>query len=409
MGNSTGSENGITSIAGAQHFINYDQAEQYEAKIRIEYVIRLRMSEYDAMVLYNLNGTKDNSELYPIKTDGTVGTKIERPSSIENNNWNTTITSNGYTLNGVNYDHTYEYRKVINAFTKLTQTDYEYIRTIFAAADRVNNTVGNYILGEVYVGTTSLGNSFVTIDQDGKLTVVSGTRDVSDTMKWENFVAEYLDVKENKAQITKNERGNRLKIVDNDNNGVADYILQTIYTVGIINANGGLDIANVKMPDGDSVNEVTASTKVINDGEGELATGNVVIYAKIDGNARAQLAASETGKINTVNRANKTATAVDSDTAWNESWVHTHSPNLQSYVVNLVTNTTYTLYFDLYGNLAAFTEGDNGQFVLITDGWYNNTIGGGEFAVQTWVDGHLQTTNVTENGSLFVKDRKSVV
>ena len=65
---------------------------------------------------------------------------------------------------------------------------------------------------------------------------------------------------------------------------------------------------------------VTASTKVINDGEGELATGNVVIYAKIDGNARAQLAASETAKINTVNRANKTATAVDSDTAWNESW-----------------------------------------------------------------------------------------
>ena len=41
-------------------------------------------------------------------------------------------------------------------------------------------------------------------------------------------------------------------------------------------------------------------TKVVNDGEGELATGNVVIYALIDGNARAQLAATETVKITTV-------------------------------------------------------------------------------------------------------------
>ena len=178
VGNSTGSENGITSIAGAQHFINYDQAEEYEAKIRIEYVIRLRMSEYDAKVLYALNGNKDNSQLYPIEPDGKNGDLIPYTSDISTS-WNTTITSNGYTLKDEDgkvigtYDHTYEYRKVINAFTKLTQTDWEYIRTIFAAADRNNNVTGNYVLGEVYVGTTSLGNNFVITDKDGNLVLTN--------------------------------------------------------------------------------------------------------------------------------------------------------------------------------------------------------------------------------------------
>ena len=58
--------------------------------------------------------------------------------------------------------------------------------------------------------------------------------------------------------------------------------------------------------------------------------------------------------------------------------VHTHSNGLRSGVVNMVGNTNYTMYFDLDGNLAAFTEGANGGLVLITNGWHNSTI--------TWQD-----------------------
>ena len=69
----------------------------------------------------------------------------------------------------------------------------------------------------------------------------------------------------------------------------------------------------------------------------------------------------------------------------------------------MVIGTNYTMYFDLDGNLAAFTEGNVGSFVLLTDGWYNQAVNAREYAVQAYIDGRLQTVNVTNNGSLFVE------
>ena len=70
--------------------------------------------------------------------------------------------------------------------------------------------------------------------------------------------------------------------------------------------------------------------------------------------------------------------------------------------MNMVGNTNYTMYFDLDGNLAAFTEGANGGLVLITNGWHNSTITGAEYAIQAYVDGALKTVNVGTNGARFV-------
>ena len=112
----------------------------------------------------------------------------------------------------------------------------------------------------------------------------------------------------------------------------------------------------------------------------------MVVYALIDGKIHATKAEGETVKINTVNRAGKTATATGEDgKTWSESDVHTHSNGLNSGVTGMVGNTTYSIYFDLYGNLAAYTEGTNGGLVLITNGWYNNTISGPEYAIQAWL------------------------
>ena len=45
-----------------------------------------------------------------------------------------------------------------------------------------------------------------------------------------------LNVKENKTQVTSNGLGQHLKIVDNNQDGVAEYVLQTKYTVAIMAA-----------------------------------------------------------------------------------------------------------------------------------------------------------------------------
>ncbi|MCI8716522.1 MAG: hypothetical protein HFF66_12105, partial [Oscillospiraceae bacterium] len=384
VGDSTGKDNGITSITGAQHFVNYDQTDEYTTKIRIEYVLRGRWSDYQARNMRKANG----GNLYQWNnTTKLFDNEITALTDKDAANWSNVITDAGNPAG-----HTYEYRKVINAFTKLSNIDWENIRTVFSTGDLTSGT--NIVVGEIYLGTNTHPSNNPEDISDGKY-------------KWETFVADYLEGADNKKQVTTNELGNRLKIVDNNNDGVAEYVLKTIYTVGIITANNNIDIANLNLADGDAVNEVTASTPVINDGEGELAAGNVVIYAKIDGNARAQLAATETAKINTVNRADLTATAEDG-TTWKESWVHTHSTYLHSYVSGIYPNTTYTLYFDNYGNLAAYTEGENGGFVLITDGWYRSALNGGEYAVQAYIDGALKTVELTNGGSMFVNNNSSV-
>jgi len=382
VGNTTGSEQGITSIEGAEHFINFDQADKYEARIRIRYVMQVRMSEYEAMLMYYQNG--GNSVLYEIN-NGT-STKIERPSNLDNaDSWDKLIRVAGGVYN-------YQYEKTIEAFADLTDTDYANIRSIFTSAG--NN--GTWTKGEVYVGTSNIAN------QD----------DVSDDIRWEDFIATYLKAEENKEQVESNGQGFLLKIIDNDNDGIAEYVLQTRYTVAKVAANGtGLDIANLKLTDSDMCNEVSASDKItvvsgtnLEASEDTVAAGDVVIYAMIDGTVRAQKAESETSRVTTINRAATPVTATIESGEKKQSAVHEHSEGLASGLTNMVIGTNYTVYFDLYGNIAAFTEGDVGGFVLVTDGWFNQTAAAREYAIQAYVDGALQTVNITNNGSLFIND-----
>ena len=398
VGNTTGSSEGITSIEGAEHFINFDQADKYEARIRIKYVMQVRMSEYDARLMYRQNGSESNSRLigigdatYTAYNTATAadGTKYVPCLDVPNpNTWDTLIRSaSGYT---------FQYEKTIDAFSDLTAQDYSNIKSIFTNGDNTDT----WLKGEVYVGTSSKQN------QD----------DVSDDIRWEDFVATYLKAEENKEQVESNGQGCWLKIIDNDNDGIAEYVLQTRYTVAKVAANGtGLDIATLKLTDNnaynDSCNEVSASDKItvvsgtnLEASEDTVAAGDVVIYAKIDGVIRAQKAESETSRVTTINRSTNPVTATIESGEKKESWVHTHSNGLKSYLTNMVIGTNYTVYFDLYGNIAAYTEGDVGQFTLITDGWFNQTATAREYAVQAYVDGKLQTVNITNNGQLFIQD-----
>ena len=236
-----------------------------------------------------------------------------------------------------------------------------------------------------------------------------------DDIRWTDFTNTYLRNEATRQQVEKNGRGNRLIIIDNDDDGIAEYVLQTIYTIAKVSTDAKyVDNLNTKLYDSsnsDAVNSTSTSDTLVSVSGKDLAaseetlnTGDVVIYALIDGNIRAQKAEIKTEKVNTVNRAGKTITVVGEEAAtYNESAVHTHSNGLKSGVNGMVGNTTYTMYFDLDGNLAAYTEGANGGLVLITNGWHNSTITGSEYAVQAYVDGAFQTVNVGANGARFIQ------
>ena len=377
-------DNGINSIAGAEHFINFSQGTDYEARIRIRYEMTMGWSEYEAKMVLATNDSANSSQKLTAP-DGTVYESGD-VSLNDADKWETRRTVNANWI----------YTKTIESFAKLTDQDYSFIRTIFAKGDRDTT---KFVKGEVYVGTN---------------TQIANPDDISDDIRWEDFVATYLKVEENRKQVKTNGLGNRLKVIDNNNDGVADYVLQTIFTVAKVAPNGtSLDVNGMKFADSsydDSVNNVDGEDLVsvtginLEKSEDSLAAGDVVVYALIDGYIRAQKAESETSRVTTINRSTTPPTATIESGEKKESAVHEHSDGLASGVTGMVIGTNYTSYFDLYGNLAAYTEGEVGKFVLITDGWFNQTAAAREYAVQAYIDGSLQNVNITNNGHLFIEN-----
>src|SRR5699024_3340947 len=192
-----------------------------------------------------------------------------------------------------------------------------------------------------------------------------------------------------------NENGNWLKVIDNDGDGEAEYVLKTIYTaagVEDINRDGDIELTPlyITLDSTDDLNQLTKDIPVVT--ADELAEGDVVYYAVIDGNAQTYLADMVTAEIDRVNRNTLTATTTDGD-EYIQSDVHNHVDwaGYDDGVRNLEGDVSYDLYLDKYGYLMVFTEtAYSGNFALLTDGWYNETKTAEEFAVEAYIDGEIQ-------------------
>ena len=118
--------------------------------------------------------------------------------------------------------------------------------------------------GYVYLGTKNTDNS----------------EDYSSTMSWNKFRNEYLenDYVEN---VDETENGEWLKVIDNDGDGVADYVLKTEFAMSVIeriakdNTYYLADLANDDAVSFDDEVEIDGADIVTED---ELAADDVVIY-----------------------------------------------------------------------------------------------------------------------------------
>src|SRR5699024_5948071 len=105
------------------------------------------------------------------------------------------------------------------------------------------------------------------------------------TMSWNKFRNEYLenDYVEN---VDETENGEWLKVIDNDGDGVADYVLKTEFAMSVIeriakdNTYYLADLVNDDAVSYDDEVEIDGADIVTED---ELAADDVVIYTLIDG------------------------------------------------------------------------------------------------------------------------------
>ena len=299
----------------------------------------------------------------------------------------------GITMTLANGEYTYE--KTIRPEAAISDLDMQIMKDIFYDADLKDGNTEAIVMGEVYVGTQS-------------------TEDISDdrNVSWKSFVEEYIVTGENSTEVVGNENGNWLKVIDNDGDGEAEYVLKTIYTaagVEDINRDGDIELTPlyITLDSTDDLNQLTKDIPVVT--ADELAEGDVVYYAVIDGNAQTYLADMVTAEIDRVNRNTLTATTTDGD-EYVESDVHDHVgwDGFESGVRNLEGNTSYDLYLDKYGNLMVFTEtAYSGNFALLTDGWFMSQRSGDEYAAMVWNGEDLVDTDITSGGSLFIYDDRN--
>jgi hypothetical protein len=245
----------------------------------------------------------------------------------------------------------------IAAETDLTDAQVADLHTIFKQASLTT-------IGYVAVGTKN----------------VSATDDISNDISWSKFVKDYLKVNANNAINAKsNQNGNYIKVIDNDGDGEAEYILKTTYTMAAIESisNKGVYTLSIK-EDGTKVTIEPNKTPVVT--EDELAAGDVIVYTLIDGVYYANLAEVVTATTDKKAIDYKAKTLTCGDDVYQTSGITIDTVTFDDAfvydtfyfdVTAAADSTTYDLYLDNYGYVRAFTENKTSNaLALLTDGYY---------------------------------------
>jgi hypothetical protein len=266
------------------------------------------------------------------------------------------------------------------------------IQAIFNYADRFTN---GYVYGEVYVNTTSLV-------------------DVSDTMSFKQFMADYIDAGTTQYfGTTKN--GEWLKVIDNNGDGAADYAFKTQFNVDVVSAvNAKTGAVTMTTPVGQNATTGTPIYTISSDDlstSDELTKGDVVIWDLIDGVYHVCLADSFEAQVSSYSWKNDEITTTDGET-YGQSGIGNSNDDVSGALVNVISTdlvnaldkTNYVFYKDFFGYVVAFDETTltNG-LVLLTDGAYTYGLNKKDtYSIEYWDNdaAKFATANVDTSASV---------
>ena len=307
----------------AEEFVNFDGGNEYKASDwKIKYVIETNTGDSDEASLAGFikeNGLELKTSDFKYEQDG---------------NWS--------------------YTKTIKPGATITDADLTNIKAIFDAADADSDL----IIGAVYVGTQS-------------------NEDISDELSYKQFVDKYIDTDENAIEVEGNENGEWLKVIDNDGDGEADYVLLTKYVMAAvtdINKDGDYTVS-VDVS-GDLV-EIDSADMMTED---EMAEDDVIVYAYIDGNYVSNIAEKVTETIDKKGIDYKAETITCGENTYGQSGIYVDEDEFRDAflydhflfdVTDADTEVAYDLYLDNFGFVRALTENKYAYGLgLLTDGYY---------------------------------------
>ena len=236
---------------------------------------------------------------------------------------------------------------------KLTADEVEILEGIFKDDDKMD--------GWVVVGTKEL----------------SEANDISDDITWREFCREYFqDTDALIEEVNGADNGEWLKVIDNDGDGVADYIFRIDFAMSVIERISKDNEYTLASLD-DNDDEVSFQDTKIDGGdiatEDELAEGDVVLYTYIDGVYYMSIAEMVTETVDARGINSKTETMTCNGTDYVQSHIgYTDESEYYYDVTDAHTEVTYDLYLDHFGYVRLFIESDYNTFMLLTDASYED-------------------------------------
>ena len=323
-------EAGISDVNGAEYYLNYE--ENWSDNATSEWVIRYVISD------------RAIDEWY---TDDVVSLseKTEWVKYLEENaditEWESTDDD------GIVTDTWLEYTRTVRPGKEITATDLDIMEEIFANANRrkpnPDKQVSGFNYGEVYAGTSSL-------------------KDLSDEMPWVDFVADYLKMGQSeKYKFCEN--GNSLRVIDNNKDGKAEYVLKVAYTQDeVVGTHKDAALLNsLKVADYSGNNLYNPD---------EPAVGDVVNYTIIDGKLSMWTAEKVNGTISTKNFKDVTVTVTDGETYGQSGIVNATS--MDEDIMQMADKTEYDMYLDEFGYIRTYELAQGSQYALITEMYPTN-------------------------------------
>ena len=371
-----------------EYYVNYDPVLKDTSDWRLEYVVVQKMTDKEAAELVKANGgvafiaqDTTNPLEYVAATDSASRIDKDNVDSILSGSPDDTT------------DETYTYDKVIPVEQIITSKDHSYIKDIFYGSDSFNDDAvqGDDIMtGEVYVATRS-----------GKSSSVDKSYDISDELSYKEFYEKYIDDDENRS-FDAADRGEWLRVIDNDGDGNAEYVLRVDFVMTTItDYDKRTDTYTVEYDvDGNHVTNSIETTIKAGDiskmsEDTDLSDGAVILYTLIDGvyhvcNPQVDTAAIEKKSIDIKS---DTFTANGEEYTW--SGIDEEAAEYYNELVELDEEVNYSLYLDHFGFVRLATEASKG-LVLLTDGYYNTNYRDSEWKATIWDGTELVDVDVKD-------------
>ena len=185
--------------------------------------------------------------------------------------------------------------------------------------------------------------------------------------------------------------GDWLRIVDNNDDGTADYVFKTIFEMTEVSAVA--KDGTVSLENGVVSNELTLSEK--------LETGDIVLYTVVDGVAYVEKAESFAGMAEKYTYRTRVLTVNGKDYPQSDIEVSSIQDMYLSNLEDAKKSTEYTFYLDFFGNIRIYEKApvEEEQLVLLTDAYYETNRNGKAAAVDAYLNGEIVDTDVSVSSS----------